>query len=178
MNKSDKYYRFLDKISSIIEPPYFRNMYERTNGGFWDITDEDDQEYILKNIYGDDIHIDYAYGYRYKILNNNIVTPGGRATLYYEHTDGDWTKFEYDDKGNEIYFENSYNSWVKQEYDNNNNKIYSESSSGNWRKWEYDNDGNVIYYESSSGDWVINEYDEDGEEIYFENSDGEIFDYR
>ena len=140
-HKSDKYYRFLDKISSIIEPPYFRNMYERFNGGFWDITDEDDQEYILKNIFGDDIIL---------IPGEDIYTLMD-GVLYREYFDGDWEKWEHNDKGKRIYYENHHGSWIKYEYDDKGDEIYQEHSSGYWEKYEYDNKGNVIYYENSHG---------------------------
>ena len=146
--KSDKYYRFLDKISSIIEPPYFRNMYEKYNGGFWDITDEDDQEYIMKNIYGDDINI--------------IVNSG-------------WDI--YDENDNRVYWENSV-MWSKWEYDDNGNMIYQEHSSGYWGKYEYDGNGNLIYKESSDGYWEKREYDSKGNYMYYEDSDGDIMDHR
>jgi hypothetical protein len=142
-HKSDKYYRFLDKISSIIEPPYFRNMYEKTNGGFWDITDRDDQEYIMKNIYGDDINI---------ILNSGRdIYDENDKRVYWENSVM-WSKWEYDDKGNEIYYERHNGFWEKQEYDDNGNEIYFEDSDGYWQKREYDSKGNYMYYEDSHGD--------------------------
>ena len=140
INRSDKYYRFLDKISSIIEKPYFSNMYEKYNGGFWDITDEDDQEYILKNIYGDDINI----------KDRSIYDDVGNK-IYYENPYGDWWKYEYDDNGNLIYQEHSSGYWGKYEYDGNGNLIYKEDSHGDWVKRDYDDKGNQIYFENSDG---------------------------
>tara|TARA_R110000803_G_scaffold152104_2_gene217171 strand:- start:1620 stop:2102 length:483 start_codon:yes stop_codon:yes gene_type:complete len=147
LNKSDKYYRFLDKISSIIELPYFRNMYEKNNGGFWDITDRDDQEYIMKNIYGDDINIILLSGRDIYDENDNRV--------YWENSVM-WSKWEYDDKDNEIYYERHNGFWEKQEYDDNGNEIYYESSEGYWEKREYDSKGNYMYYEDSDGDIMDN----------------------
>ena len=49
INKSDRHYRILDKISEYVELPYFKSMEGLT------IYDEDDQEYIMKKILGDDI---------------------------------------------------------------------------------------------------------------------------
>ena len=121
INKSDKYYRFLDKISSIIEIPYFSNMYEKNNGGFWDITDEDDQLYILKNIFGTDIIINER---------GNIVRNDEGNTIYEERSDGFWVKYEYDDRGNRIYWEDSDGWWEIQKYDDKGNRIYYEGSDG------------------------------------------------
>ena len=54
--------------------------------------------------------------------NNNII--------YYENSDGFWSKHEYDTKGNTIYYENSEEYWKKREYDLNGNRIYYEDSDG------------------------------------------------
>lgn len=51
-------------------------------------------------------------------------------TIYYESSDGYWTKSEYDDNGNQIYFENSSKYWMKKEYDDNGNQIYFEDNKG------------------------------------------------
>jgi hypothetical protein len=142
-HKSDKYYRFLDKISSIIEKPYFKNMYEKNNGGFWDITNRDDQEYILKNIFGSDISIDIDVEY---------ISDDKDNIIYVEYDDGSWRKSEYNDNGNKIYQEHSDGWWGRFEYDDNGNNIYFESSYGTWKKWVYDDKGNQIYYEDSYGD--------------------------
>jgi len=56
-----------------------------------------------------------------------------------------------DSKGNEIYYEDSDGFWSKREYDANGNQIYYENSEGFWKKREYDSNGNEIYYEDSKG---------------------------
>jgi len=50
-----------------------------------------------------------------------------------------------------IYFEDSDGYWTKREYDSKGNEIYYERSNGYWSKWEFDSQGNVIYFEDSSG---------------------------
>ena len=50
--------------------------------------------------------------------------------IYYEYSNGYWTKREYDSHGNEIYFENSYGHWAKREFDLEGNEIYYENSTG------------------------------------------------
>ena len=57
----------------------------------------------------------------------------------------------YDDKGNRIYYEDSDGKWSKREYDERNNKTYYEDSDGNWAKIKYDKKGNEIYFEDSYG---------------------------
>ncbi len=52
---------------------------------------------------------------------------------------------------NLIYYENSEGFWSKREYDSQGNKIYYEDSNGCWRKYEYDSQGNQIYLENSNG---------------------------
>jgi len=56
-----------------------------------------------------------------------------------------------DKKGKQIYFENSDGFWTKREYDQNGKEIYYENSNGFWTKREYDQNGNQIYYEDSNG---------------------------
>jgi hypothetical protein len=75
--------------------------------------------------------------------------------IYYESSNGYWSKREYDDKNNEIYFENSIGYWMMREYDDKNNEIYFEESSGYWSKCEYV-DKDRVYYENSSGKIIDN----------------------
>ena len=59
--------------------------------------------------------------------------------------------FEIRDKnGNVIYYESSNGQWRKREYDSNGNKIYFENFSGFWYKREFDSNGNLIYSEDSN----------------------------
>ena len=79
-----------------------------------------------------------------------IKDAGGNVT-YYEDSDGDWCKNEYDANGNETYFEDSYGYWEKYKHDSNGNETYYEDSNGNWLKREYDSDGEETYSEDSDG---------------------------
>jgi YD repeat-containing protein len=54
-----------------------------------------------------------------------------------------------DDKGNLIYFEDSDGYWTKREYDAKGNEIYYENSDG--FKYEYNDQGNRTYFETSDG---------------------------
>jgi hypothetical protein len=56
-----------------------------------------------------------------------------------------------DSKGNQIYFENSNGYWSKQEYDSKGKEIYYETSDGDWSKREYNSEGKQIYFENSYG---------------------------
>ena len=56
-----------------------------------------------------------------------------------------------DMNGNRIYYENSDGFWTKREWDSRGEEIYYENSDGFWAKQEYDSQGNVIYYEGSRG---------------------------
>jgi glucose dehydrogenase len=56
-----------------------------------------------------------------------------------------------DKNENQIYYERSNGCWSKGEYDSKGNLIYIESSNGFWSKHEYDSQGVVIYYENSNG---------------------------
>ena len=121
------------------KPPYFKLL------NHFDLS-EDELTNVLSKLLDDNLHQIDRYS------NGNVQIIG-----------------EY---GYEIYFEYSDGNWIKHEYDDNGNQIYSESSNGRWSKWEYDEDGNEIYYEDSNGDWEKTEYDEHGRRIYFERSDG------
>jgi hypothetical protein len=60
--------------------------------------------------------------------------------------------FEIKDKNNNlIYWENSNGCWSKREFDLNKNLIYWKKSDGYWSKREYDLNNNQIYYENSIG---------------------------
>jgi hypothetical protein len=116
IEKSDRHYRMLDKISEHVQLPYFKSMEGLT------IDDKDDQLYIMKKILGDDIDW-YETIYGLKIYNDN------GSVLYYEESDSDyWYKREYDDEGHLIYFERSDGKWVKREYDGNGNLTYVKTS--------------------------------------------------
>ena len=137
MNK--KYIKYIDYIVSDIEKPYLKylNMYGLRH---------DEYELVLSKLYDQPITI-----------KDNRVN---------------------DTNGNEIYYEYSNGEWEKYEYNTNGNKIYSESSNGYWYKNEYDTNGNHIYYENSNGAWYKKEYDNQGINIYYEDSDGLIIDNR
>ena len=98
--------------------------------------------------------------------------------IYYEASDGTWSKTEYDAKGKMIYHENSDGGWCKSEYDARGREIYFESSNGWWSKREYDAQSNEIYFEDSNGTWSKKEYDSNGNIIYLETSSGVIRDNR
>jgi hypothetical protein len=83
------------------------------------------------------------FPFEIKDKNNNEI--------YYETSDGDWEKREFDANNNIIYYETSNGYWVKREYDSNNNKIYYENPDGFWEKREFDKNNNEIYYEDSNG---------------------------
>ena len=55
-----------------------------------------------------------------------------------------------DDDGNQIYYENSDGDWYKSEYDSNGKLLYHKTSSGYWERREWDSNGNEIYYEDSA----------------------------
>ena len=80
IEKSDKHYRILDKISDYVELPYFKSMEGLT------IYEHNDQEYIMKKILGDDIRIKgreiFYYG------------DNGNERYYEEYSGGYWVNWE------------------------------------------------------------------------------------
>ena len=128
IEKSDRHYRMLDKISDHVHLPYFKSMED------FAIDDNDDQEYIMGKILGNDIRFEYD-------------VDDVQGTMVFEGDSGG-----YDDKGNMIYWEEEYDGyWEKREYDDKGNEIYLETSNGSWWKYEYDDKGNKIYEEDSDG---------------------------
>jgi hypothetical protein len=85
-----------------------------------------------------------------------IKDKNGRRRYYEESKNGEWSKFEYDGKGNRIHYCNSNGFWEKREWDSQGNLIYVGNSNGYWEKWEYDLEGNKIYWETSDGEIVDN----------------------
>lgn len=82
-----------------------------------------------------------------------------------KQTIGQWLKWDFKINGdleirnkndNLIYYENSEGFWSKREYDSQGNQIYLENSNGFWEKWEWDSQGNVIYFENSNGGIIDN----------------------
>ena len=61
-----------------------------------------------------------------------------------------------DKNGKQIYYENSNGDWAKREYDSQGRQIYYEGSNGTWAKREWDSQSNEIYFENSLGEIVDN----------------------
>jgi hypothetical protein len=168
-HKSDRHYKILDKISDHVHLPYFKSMED------FAIDEKDDQLYIMRKIYGNDIIFEYGVD----VLSYIQILENDKGNeVYVEYDDGYWEKYEYNDKGNIIYFDNSSEYFSRFEYDDQGNKIYYENSDGEWEKWEYNDKGKQIYWETSNGRWKKYEYDDRGNKIYYEDSEGMIRDYR
>jgi len=56
-----------------------------------------------------------------------------------------------DKNGKRIYWEDSNGYWTKRKYDSQGNLIYWEDSNGYWTKRKYNSEGDLIYYEDSDG---------------------------
>ena len=91
------------------------------------------------------------------------------------------TKFPFnikDEKDNVVYYEDSEGYWSKSKYDTNGLEVYYENSEGYWSKSKYDTNGLEVYYENSNSFWAKYQYDEKGNQVYFETSKGYIVDNR
>lgn len=84
----------------------------------------------------------------YKIEDNND------KETYYEDSDGDWTKREFNVNDNIIYIEYSNGEWTKWEYDANDNCIKINNSDGYCVKWEYDSNSKLIAEIDSNGGYI------------------------
>ena len=80
----------------------------------------------------------------------------------------------FDKKGNIVYkfLTNSKGDWWKYTYDEKGNQLTCENSNGYWRKYTYNEKGNQLTYEDSNGDWSKCTYDEKGNPLTCENSNG------
>ena len=114
MNKKyERYKRYIEHIVNDIEAPYFINM--RDNYGLKD----NEYELVLSKVYEQPVSI-----------KDNYVFDSNGNILYYEYSNGYWTKREYNSNGKVIYYEDSNGDWTKREYDTNGNIIYFENSDG------------------------------------------------
>jgi hypothetical protein len=96
IDKSDKHYRILDKISDHVQLPYFKSMEGLT------IYEHNDQEYIMRKLLGN-ISIELLIDKRKYILDDKGYE------IYYESSKGYWEKREYNDNGKiMLYYEDSH----------------------------------------------------------------------
>jgi hypothetical protein len=111
MNK--KYERYINYIVNDIKPPYFKNMEDHYG------LKDNEYEFVLSKLFNQPVSI--KDNYVFDTYGNNI---------YYEDSDGYWSKREYNSNGNKIYYEDGNGYWERWEYDSNNNEIYFEDSTG------------------------------------------------
>ena len=69
-----------------------------------------------------ELNINFSFPIKIKDVDGNET--------YCEHSNGYWSKYEYDAKGNETYYENSNGYWSKREYDVDSKETYYEDSDG------------------------------------------------
>ena len=105
-----------------------------------------------------------------------------KNTMYSENEEG-WSKtYGWVDKNGELgkwtFQEHSNGKWSKRDYDKNGNLIYSEASNGNWTKNEYDKNGYLIYSEYSDGTWDKYKYTNNGKDFTRTSSDGKIYKFK
>ena len=95
MNK--KYQKYIDYIVSDIEAPYFKNIRD-----YYGLP-PNEYEMVLSKVYNQPVTTKNN-----SVHDTNSVYDGQGNEIYYETSNGCWSKREYDDQGNRIYFENSY----------------------------------------------------------------------
>ena len=89
---------YLDKVSTIIEKPYFQEM--RLYGVYF----HSEQEYIISKIFG---------FVKIQEIFNIFVMDDSCNVLYKENNYGIWEMWEYDSDGKEIYYENCNGRIIK-----------------------------------------------------------------
>jgi hypothetical protein len=112
--------------------------------------------------------------------NGNPICP-----IYYENSNNEWCRNEYDEMGNQTYHINSKGYWEKSEYDGPSRCTRKENSNGYINKHTYNEANLCTYFESistlykPSKFWDKYEYSEDNRFLlYRETSDGDIDDFR
>ncbi len=113
MNK--KYERYINFIADDVEPPYFENMRDAYG------VKAEEYRLVFAKLFNQPVVVDFYD----KVVRNRKDIP-----LYYEDSNGDWIKREYDTNGNLIHYENSNGYWERYEYDKEGNMTYRENSSG------------------------------------------------
>jgi len=126
-----KYKKYIDYIVNDIELPYLKYLEQYG-------LKQDEMDLVLGIIFNQPVTID----------DNYVYDTNGRVIID--------DNYVYDTNGRVIYFEDSNGYWTKREYDNQNNLIYRETSTGYWYKREYDTNGNKIYQETSDGEIIDN----------------------
>ncbi len=154
--------------------PYFKIL------NHFDLS-EDVLNYVSSEVFGQIVNLESSYNHINNITIYNVIDKN-RNLLYYEHPNGYWVKYQYNENGLKTYTEDSKGGWYKTDYvyDMNQNMIESITMDkyGLFEKTTYDENGNVIYYEDGDGYWEKYGFDENGNNIYYEDSDGVIIDKR
>ncbi len=95
-----KYKKYIDYIVNDIQAPYFTNM--KDNYGL----KQYEYKLVLSKVYNQPVTIEDDYVYDEQCNR-----------IYYENSDGGWSKKEYDDQGNKIYYEDSNGYIVDNRYE-------------------------------------------------------------
>jgi YD repeat-containing protein len=80
----------------------------------------------------------------------------------------------FNDKGKKVYkyYKNSDGFWSEYTYDEKGNMLTCKDSAGDWREYTYDKKGNILTYKDSDSVWYEYTYDEKGNELTYRNSAG------
>ncbi len=116
---------FLDQIVKNLSFPFTRDF------EFFEITDTDEKEYIIKEYFKDD----------------DIVIKWYR-TLYYLSQDRIPISLKIT-KGDNLLYNERENFWVKHDYDINGNNTLSSYSDGYWMESKYDEDNKEIWWKDT-----------------------------
>jgi hypothetical protein len=103
-----------EKVSKVLEPPYFHNMKEQ-----FGITEYKDKVEILSYLFNDNISV-----------HGKTIENSNGDEIYNEENNGYWRLWNYNEDGNVIYSEDRSGSWSKSIYDENGKEISYEESNG------------------------------------------------
>ena len=74
---------------------------------------------------------------------------GVRVYSYRTYSDGFWSEYTYDEKGNELTFKDSDGFWYEYTYDEEGNKLTYKNSKGSWSERTYDEEGYLLTFKNS-----------------------------
>ena len=100
---------YIDKIIEFMKNdfPIIKNLKDY---GLYEQLSEEELKYVFSGIFGEPV----------KVNELGIFNQNGNK-IYYEYSEGNWRKWEYDENGNNIYYENSYGTIIY--YKDYNGKI-------------------------------------------------------
>jgi len=118
---------------------------------------------------------DYDHEISYKTHTGYCRTTTRDSNLNIHETmdsNGRWSKYKYNEKGQELEHTSSDGHWSKTEYDSFGNRTLYTRSDGYKYEATYDRNGNELSVKNTEGFWSITTYNDDGSQDTYADSQG------